>query len=91
MKQKFFDLAEEIKKDLEKMYSKEELNDDYIYVNLLSLIEEFKTGQYSSPKTDIGIAAIKLFDTDSPRDKQMTSNISKLARLYKNIQFFESR
>jgi hypothetical protein len=71
MKQDFVRLAESIRSKMETRFSKEKLRDNYIYRELNRLVAEWETGKFSSNKTDIGIAAVKLFDSASLEDDEL--------------------
>ncbi len=79
----FIKLADSIKIRLESRFSKIQLQNNYVYDTLIELISEYHSGKFRSRKTDIGIAAIKLFDTDNEEDNKLVSDLGKLAMLYK--------
>jgi hypothetical protein len=83
MNKEFIVLANGIKDCLESRFQKDMLANDYVYQTLLDLISQYNSGRFSAKKTDIGIAAVKLFDSDTEEDNNLIGDISKLAKLYK--------
>ncbi len=84
MNSEFINLAESIKANLESRFSRDILSKMYVYESLLSIIAEFHTGNFSSKRTDIGVAAAKSFDSNSREDNELLNDIGRLARIYKN-------
>ena len=83
MNSEFIKLAESIKAKLESRFSQDMLSKMYVYESLLGIIAEFHTGNFSSNKTDIGVAAAKSFDSNSSEDNELMNDIGRLARMYK--------
>jgi hypothetical protein len=54
----------------------------YFYELLLDIVAEFIIGKFSSNRTDFGVAAAKSFDSNSREDKELLSDISRLATMY---------
>lgn len=86
MKQKFIDQTKRVKELLENRFSKEQLVNDYIYNQLDKLVAEVEANQFSSAKTDIGQAAIKLLDSGSAEDNALSNAICDLSEMYRRIQ-----
>jgi hypothetical protein len=78
----FENLADAIKLKLELRFSAEQLKNNYVYSELKRITAEWKTGKISS-KTDIGTAAVKLFDSGLPEDDELANEISRLAELFR--------
>ncbi|MCX6127701.1 MAG: hypothetical protein NTX25_01395 [Proteobacteria bacterium] len=83
MTSEFLTLAMSIKHRLEARFSPSLLINNYVYTTLNELILEYQNGNFSSKRTDIGIAAVKMFDSNSNEDNELVSDISRLAKLYK--------
>lgn len=83
MNSEFITLAMSIKRRLEERFSPSLLIKNYVYTTLNELILEYSKGNFSSKKTDIGIAAVKMFDSNSKEDNELVSDISRLAKMYK--------
>lgn len=86
MKQKFLIQSIRAKQLLQKRLSKEQLANDYIYNQIDKLVSEVELNRFTSVKTDIGQAAIKIFDSGSPEDNELCEAISDLAETYRRIQ-----
>jgi hypothetical protein len=76
-------LANSLKSKLELRFGKEKLKDNYIYRELERIILEWKSGKFTSKKTDIGIAAVKLFDSGLPEDDELVNDLCKLATMFR--------
>jgi hypothetical protein len=79
----FIQLAESIKANLESRFSHDMLSKMYVYESLLGIIAEFHNGNFSSNRSDIGVAAAKSFDSNSREDNELLNDIGRLARMYK--------
>ena len=86
MTKDFETLASEIKKKLELRFSKEALQDIYIYNELDRITKAWKQDPTTKKKTDIGVAAVKFFDSGSREDEELAGEISKLARIFNRSQ-----
>lgn len=86
MRAQFFILARNIMSQLEAALSKGDLKDDYVYRKIPQLIEEVENLKFSGPKTDIGLAAIKLLDLGVYQDQKLKDDIVHLDELYRLIQ-----
>lgn len=86
MKKDFLSLAKIVQSQLANIRSKEELKTDYIYQTINRLIVEVETGIFSTPKTDIGLAAIKMKDMGIPIGEELKNSIIYLDELYRRIQ-----
>ena len=80
----FIKLADSIKLRLESRFSKDQLNKIYVYDTLIELISKYHSGTFGACKTDIGIAAVKLFDSNSEENNRLVSDLVKLAQFYKS-------
>ena len=87
MKQKFINQSEQVKKLLEVRFTKEQLAQNYIYQQLDKLVSEVETNLFTSNKTDIGQAAIKIYDSGITNDNELCTAICNLADMYHRIQF----
>jgi hypothetical protein len=76
-------LANSIKSKLELRFGKDRLKDNYIYKELERITLEWKSGAFTSKKTDIGIAAVKLFDSGLPEDDELVNDLSKLSEMFR--------
>ena len=83
MTKNFESLARAIKIKLELRFSKEQLRNNYIYSELERITTEWKTGKLTTSKTDIGIAAVKVFDSGLPEDDELANEICRLAEMFK--------
>jgi hypothetical protein len=83
MSTNFETLANAIKLKLEFRFSAEQLEDSYIYSELERIMVEWKTGKFTSAKTDIGAAAVKLFDSGLPEDDELANEICRLAEIFR--------
>ena len=79
----FESLANSIKLKLELRFSSEKLKNNYIYAELDRITAEWKSGKFTSLKTDIGTAAVKLFDSGLPEDDELANEICRLAEMFR--------
>jgi hypothetical protein len=79
----FETLANSLKSQLEQRFGKERLKGDYIYKELERITLEWKTGKFTSNKTDIGVAAVKLFDSGLPEDDELANGLCTLAEMFR--------
>jgi hypothetical protein len=82
MKSEFEALAYDVKNTLESRIRIELLQKDYIYTELNRMIAEWTTGKFTSVETEIGMAAIKTFDSGLSDDRELNSRILKLEKLF---------
>ncbi len=86
MKEEFLALATSVLRRLENILSETELKEDYVYKKIPQLVNEVTTWNFSSPKTDIGLAAIKLEDMGIYKEKKIVDDLVHLSELYRLMQ-----
>lgn len=85
MNSEFITLAMSIKHRLESRFSPSLLKNNYIYTTINELIIEYESGIFYKRNIDIGIAAVKMFDSNSHEDNDLVNDISRLAKMHKKI------
>lgn len=86
MRLEFVNLANQVRRALEKRYSGSDFSDDYLYASICRMVNEVEAGKLASVAPDIGVAAVKLFDSDEPGDVHLRAQIQELSRLYVRMQ-----
>lgn len=79
----FETLADSIKSKLELRFGKDQLKDNYISKELERITQEWKSGTFTSKKSDIGIAAVKFFDSGLPGDDELVNDLCKLSEMFR--------
>lgn len=76
-------LVNSINLKLKQRLSDEKLKNNYIFNELERIILDWDSEVSIERKSDIGVAAIKIFDSGSLEDNELVNDICKLSEMYR--------
>ncbi len=89
MREKILKLALALKEKLEKRYSGNLLETDYLYIEVKDIIKHINDFDYIMRKTDIGHYSVQVFDSGLPEDDELRSAGCELSFWLKRLRINE--
>lgn len=86
MTSNFEDLATSVKKRLELRFGKENLEKEYLYLELARITKEWTNETLTRVKTGIGLAAVKQIDSGLPEDRCLARDLCTLDDMFRRRQ-----